>query len=131
MPGRREIIDVIASDAALNFREPRLNFIGLAGGQSTQPLHDFPMLSILQSTQVARYVSEVDKFTGRQYGVDGAYVVHHVAVAYGACSATVVSGHPANCGTARGRYINRKVHTVGFQLTIEVLEHDARLHGHG
>ena len=62
-----------------------------------------------------------------QQRVDRQHVVAHGAVAHGAAAAGIVAGHAADGGARGGRDVDRKPEPVGFELAVEIVEHDAGL----
>src|SRR5262245_29830027 len=54
-------------------------------------------------------------------------VLAGVAVTERAAAAGVVRGHAADGGARGGRDVDRKPQTMGFELAVEIVEHDAGL----
>ena len=62
-----------------------------------------------------------------EQGVDAEHVVHHVAVANRARSAGVVPGHAAQGSLGAGGHVHRVPQPVGPQVSVQLIEHQARL----
>ena len=63
----------------------------------------------------------------RQHRIDRQHVLARVAVTQRARAAGIVADHAADRGARGGGNIDRKPQPRGFQLAIELIEHDARL----
>ena len=59
------------------------------------------------------------------------HVVHHVAVSNRAAAARVVARHTAQGGLGAGGHVHRIPQAMRFEGRIQVVEHQARLHGSG
>src|SRR5262252_2051787 len=120
-------IDVVALHPAEHLRPARGDLRGLAAHDRVDLLDE---LAIACGT--ARRVRARSKPVLRPVGkggVDGDHVVHHVAVAYRARTAGVVSRHAADRRLRRSGYIHWKPQAVGSQESVELIEHDAGLDG--
>ena len=123
VPARHQRIEIVAADAALNFWKAPLDLIGLPRCDGEQVAH-----------QVRRHVdaavadaAEMRARAVSQHGVDRQHVLPRIAVTQRASAAGIVADHAADGGARRGRNIDREPQAGGFQLPIELVEHDARL----
>ena len=126
-------IEVVAPDAAEDFRVAPLDLGGVARGEAA----DGPIALAFVGRCGARGVEfrgsqwpEVgDRFVGK-----GNPEVHHVvdglAVADGSRTARVVRDHPADSGAARRRNVGRKAEAVRGQLRVQLVEDNARFNAH-
>ena len=72
--------------------------------------------------------AEMELVSACEPGVDTEHVMHHVAVANGACAAGIVAGHAAD-GRLRGsRHIHRKPQLARAQPGIQMVQNNAGLH---
>ena len=128
---RTNRVDVVAADPAQQGREALPDLAALALGQGAHPLGQLDVARLaLERLDVARHLGEAEALAAREHGVDGAHVVHHVAVADRARAATVVARHAADRGAVRGRDVDRKEQPVRREPAVEPVEHDAGLDRH-
>ena len=120
---RHQRIEIVAADAALHFWKAPLDLAGLARGDGEQVAHQI-------RRHVDAGVADAAEMRARavgQHGVDRQHVLARIAVTQRARAAGIVADHAADGGARRGRDIDRKPQPGGFQLAIELVEHDARL----
>src|SRR5262249_8321144 len=77
--------------------------------------------------EIAGDLAHAQRGAVAQERVDGADIVHHVAVAQAARAAAVVGGHAADGGAIAGRYVDGKEEPLRFEGFVEALKHHARL----
>ena len=66
-----------------------------------------------------------------QQGVDGAQVMHHVAVTQRARAATVVACHAAQGCAVAGRYVDRVEQALRLEPAVELVQHQTRFDPNG
>lgn len=126
-----EAVEVVAADAPLHLREPRLDLGALAIGKAEHPRGE--RLDALRTRDAADIVdpSEGECLTIRQHGVHAKHVVDHLAVEDRPRSAGVVACHAADSAAACGRWLDGEEKAVGAELRIQALEHHTGLDSDG
>ena len=118
-------VDVVAADPAQQFREPGLDLVRLATVQRPHVADQTAIaLGLDIVAEIAGHLGETRLGAVGQDGVDGAHVVHHVAVADRASAAAVVGGHAADCGAVAGRDIDREPQLVLLEASVVPLHAD-------
>ena len=94
--------------------------------------HAFEQLAVTRRLESAAFVgrdlAEVRPRPVGEDGVDRQDVVHHRPVADRARAGGIVGGHPAQCGTARRRRIDREEQSLAREPRVQMVENDARLY---
>ena len=114
--GREQGVEVVASDPALDAREPRLDLGALGLGEPEHAAGEAGCGGGVEAD--GRAVGEP--------GLDGEDVVDHLAVGERAGAAGVVAGHAAEGAAAGGGGLHREEQAVRAQPGVEALEHHAR-----
>ena len=120
-----ELIEVIASDAAEQFRVSPLDFLGMFGGQPEYRLVAIGQQSV--GVGVGLGVVEHDHAAVGQHHRQAFDIVDGLAVDDRACAGGVVADHASEGGSAGGREVQWQGQAVGPQRVIEFIEHDAGL----
>ena len=129
-PVGRERIDIVAADPAHHVRETvwlrsqRLH----VRAQFQEQLRQIARAPVRSGRQAFRGMwAEMGFGSIGHDGVNGDNVVAHGAVMDRSAAARIVCGHPAD-GCARcGGDIHREPQTMRLELTVQLVEHDARL----
>ena len=126
---RHQRVDVVPADPAHQIGEALLDVIGFAPADGQQ-VGDHVLLFGRQACGrcVRRQFAELHGLAVHGDGVDGADVVAHRAVDDGARTAGIVPGHAADRRAGRGRDVDREPQAVRFQVGVQMIQHQARLH---
>ena len=94
---RREGVEIVAADAALHFREARLDLVGLAQPDIDQTARERSQRRAWRQVREAgRDRAEMPLGAVGQHGIDRVHVVAHRAVAQRAAAAGIVRRHAAD-----------------------------------
>ena len=125
---RREGVEIVAADPALDLGEARVDLVGLALADREQIARQSPQRRVCGNIgEVGADRAEMRAAAVSQQRVDRDHVLARIAVAQRARAAGIVAGHAADGGARGGRDIDRKPQAVRFQRAVEIVEHDARL----
>jgi hypothetical protein len=120
-------VDVVAADTPQHLRHVALDLAALALADRLQAPQ-----KIGDPRRRRRHLglgAEARLGAVRQDRIDGAHVVHHVAVGDRARAARVVAGHAPDRRLRRRADVDREPQSVRLQPRIERVEHDAGLDG--
>ena len=119
-------VQVVTLNAAQDLGPVRIDLGGFAAHHGVNFLHQ-RAISRRSAGQLAAG-AEMELVSACEPGVDAEHVMHHVAVANGACAAGIVAGHAAD-GRLRGsRHVHRKPQLARAQPGIQMVQNHAGLH---
>ena len=126
-----ELVEVVATDAAQDFREPAFDLGRVAPAKFRYDSIRAGLDAIASSCLVqlgSGQGPQVSELSIRQHHPLLADVIDRLAVEHGAGSARVVSHHAANRGAAGRRHIGREAKVERAQLRVQVVKHHAGFH---
>ena len=119
-------VEIVAADAALHFRKPRSDFLGLALADDEKVVRELPQHR-RHVVDVAAHRAELGERAIGEQRIDRDDIVAHGAVLQRTAAAGIVARHATDGGARRGRDVDRKPQTVRLELAVKVVEHDAGL----
>ena len=124
----RERIQIVAADAALHFGKSRRDLVGFAHADGEQILRKRPQRRVRRHVAQSRADrSEVRRRAVSEERIDRHHVVAGHAIAQRARAAGIVARHAAEGRARRRRDVDRKPQPMRLELTVEIVEHNARL----
>ena len=123
-----ERIEIVAADAALHLGKARRDLIGFPRPDGEQVLRQSPQRRARrQFPQAGTDGTEMRRRAVRQHRIDRQQVIAGDAVAQRARAAGIVARHAADGGARGGGDVDRKPQSMGFEVAVELVEHDAGL----
>ncbi len=128
VPTGRQRVEIVAADPALHFWEAHLDDRRLARADGHEVARQrLQRRAVGDIGEVGRDRPEMRGRAIGQQRVDGDDVLARVAVAQRARAAGIVGDHAADGGARGGGDVDRKPQSVGLQLPVQFIEHDAGL----
>ena len=121
-----EDIQVVARHATQHFGPMGLDLRPQLGGELLHALTELTLCPLALVEAAQRQQRAIG-----QPGLCPQHVVHHVAVGDAAAATRVVAGHAPQGGLSTGGHIHRVPQAVGFELCVEMVQHQPGLHRHG
>ena len=118
-------VDVVTADPPEQGGEAARDLVRFTGAERAHAAHEIGVGPVAgEPREVPRDLAEPDRAPVREDRVDGADVVHHVAVADGAGAAGVVACHASDGGAVGGGDVDGEEEPPGSEPGVQPVEHD-------